>query len=451
MTEIIAVRFADGTKDYYFDPQGLDILPGDGLILDTSRGNEFATCSQGNRMVDESQVVQPLRPVIRLATQSDLNIVAANREKEKKAHHYCVERIAAHKLDMQLVKVECNFDSSKILFFFTAEARVDFRALVKDLAAAFHTRIELRQIGVRDEAKMLGGLGICGRPLCCSSFLRDFQPVSIKMAKTQNLSLNPTKISGTCGRLMCCLKYEQDAYEDAVRRCPKMESFVETPDGVGTVTHVNLLKEQVKVFLEDSHDPPKSFHNCEVCVVRNGKGKRPEGYIAPPPAELAKLRRPKDTEEEDVTFVPTLSTGAKTIAYTAPAAAPVSPPPAPKNEGGRRRSRGEGRPTKPAAPAPAPVEATPAPTGEREGKRPRNQRPRVANKPRPPRGEEPRTQDAPKGQSAKPQPPKVQATKPQSGDAPASQKPAPKRNNRRRWPPRDKKPKPQGDGNTQSS
>ena len=201
---------------------------------------------------------------------------------------------------MKLVEVEYNFEGNKILFFFTSEGRVDFRALVKDLAGIFHTRIELRQIGVRDEAKMLGGLGICGKPFCCATFLDEFQPVSIKMAKTQNLSLNPTKISGTCGRLMCCLKYEQDAYEDAVKRMPKPESFVETPDGVGNVCQVNLLREQVKVRLDDAPETPKCYHNCEICVVRNGKGKRPEGYVAPPPEELAKLRKtdPKEALEE---------------------------------------------------------------------------------------------------------------------------------------------------------
>ena len=224
-------------------------------------------------------------------------VVAKNREKEAKAFRICQEKIAQHGLEMKLVEVEYNFEGNKILFFFTAEGRVDFRALVKDLAGVFHTRIELRQIGVRDEAKMLGGLGICGRPFCCSGFLDEFQPVSIKMAKTQNLSLNPTKISGTCGRLMCCLKYEQEAYEDAVKRMPKQESFVETPDGVGTVCQVNLLKEQVKVRLDDSPETPKCYRNCEICVVRSGKGKRPEDYVPPPPEELAKRRYVAPREE----------------------------------------------------------------------------------------------------------------------------------------------------------
>lgn len=298
MTEIISARFKSGGKAYYFDPQGEQIKPGDGVIVETSRGIEYGECVKGNTQVDDSQVVQPLRPVVRLATQQDLETVEKNREKEKRAFDVCQEKILQHKLDMKLVDVEYSFDGSKILFFFTSENRVDFRSLVKDLASVFRARIELRQIGVRDEAKMLGGLGICGKPFCCSQFLDEFQPVSIKMAKTQNLSLNPTKISGTCGRLMCCLKYEQEAYEDAVKRCPKQESFVETPDGVGTVTGVNLLRETVKVRLDDEPESPRCFHNCEICVVRNGKGKRPDDYVPPAKEELEKLRKvtPKDEE-----------------------------------------------------------------------------------------------------------------------------------------------------------
>ena len=297
MTEIIGVRFKSGGKQYYFDPKGMQVESGQGVIIETSRGIEFGECIQGNTMVEDSAVVQPLRPLVRLATERDLEIVRRNKEKEARAFDICQEKIVQHGLEMKLVEVEYNFEGSKILFFFTSEGRVDFRALVKDLAGVFHTRIELRQIGVRDEAKMLGGLGVCGKPFCCATFLDEFQPVSIKMAKTQNLSLNPTKISGTCGRLMCCLKYEQEAYEDAVKRMPKAESFVETPEGVGTVASVNLLREQVKVRLDDAPETPKCFHNCEICVVRNGKGKRPEGYIVPPPEELAKLRKVTPVEE----------------------------------------------------------------------------------------------------------------------------------------------------------
>jgi len=291
MAEIIGVRFKSGGKQYYFDPQGISVVPGEGVIIETSRGVEYGECVKGNTVIPEEELVAPLRPVLRLATAEDEKAVEKNREREERAFRICQQKIAEHGLEMKLVEVEYTFDGSKVQFFFTSEGRVDFRALVKDLAAIFHTRIELRQIGVRDEAKMLGGLGICGKPFCCASFLDAFQPVSIKMAKTQNLSLNPTKISGTCGRLMCCLKYEQEAYEDAVKRCPKPESFVETPDGVGTVIAVNLLREQVKVRLDDSADMPKCYHNSEICVVRSGKGKRPEDYVPPPLAELAKRRR----------------------------------------------------------------------------------------------------------------------------------------------------------------
>ena len=290
MTEIISVRFRPGGKQYYFDPAGLTVAEGQSVIVETGKGLEYGTCVRRNTEVEDESVVQPLRPVVRLATEKDEKQVKENRGKEKDALRTCQQLVERHGLDMKLVQVEYSFDGNKIIFFFTSDGRVDFRALVKDLAGIFRARIELRQIGVRDEAKLLGGLGICGKPFCCAQFLDEFQPVSIKMAKTQNLSLNPTKISGTCGRLMCCLKYEQGAYEDAVKRCPKQESFVECPDGVGTVSAVNLLKEQVKVRLEDSTEQPKCYLTGEIRVVRPGKGKRPEGYEPPPKEELEKLR-----------------------------------------------------------------------------------------------------------------------------------------------------------------
>ena len=290
MTEIIGVRFKTGGKQYYFDPMGLTVANGQNVIVETGKGLEYGTCVRPNGFVNDQTVVQPLRPVVRLATEKDEKQVKENQRKEKEALGTCQKLIERHGLEMKLVRAEYSFDGSKIIFFFTAEGRVDFRALVKDLAGVFRARIELRQIGVRDEARMLGGLGICGKPFCCAQFLDEFQPVSIKMAKTQNLSLNPTKISGTCGRLMCCLKYEQCAYEDAVKRCPKQESFVECPDGVGNVSSVDLLKERVKVRLEDSTEQPKSYRVSEIRVVRNGKGKRPEDYVAPPKEELEKLR-----------------------------------------------------------------------------------------------------------------------------------------------------------------
>ena len=290
MTTVVSVRFRSGCKTYFFDPRELTVETGQDVIVETAQGPEFAQCSQGNHEVPDQQVVQPLRAVLRIATDNDRHTAAYNRGREKEAFEICQKKIAQHKLEMKLVRVECSFDGSKILFFFTADGRVDFRELVKDLAGVFRARIELRQIGVRDEAKMLGGLGICGRPFCCAQFMDEFLPVSIKMAKTQNLSLNPTKISGTCGRLMCCLKYEQDAYEDAVKRMPKNDSFVLTPDGPGNVSDVNLLKETVNVRLDDRTDGSRCYHNCEVCVLRNGKGsrdgivipdRRPERYVEP--------------------------------------------------------------------------------------------------------------------------------------------------------------------------
>ena len=274
MTTVISVRFRNGSKNYYFAPGDLVVQAGQDVIVDTAQGLEFVRCTEGNHDVEDDAIVQPLRTVVRIATDNDRHTAAYNRGRESEAFAICQKKILQHGLEMKLVRVECSFDGSKILFFFTADGRVDFRELVKDLASVFRSRIELRQIGVRDEAKMLGGLGICGRPFCCNQFLDDFIPVSIKMAKTQNLSLNPTKISGTCGRLMCCLKYEQDAYEDAVKRLPKAESFVITPDGPGNVSEVNALKETVTVRLDSHVETPRCYHNCEVCVLRSGKGSR---------------------------------------------------------------------------------------------------------------------------------------------------------------------------------
>ena len=301
MVEIISVRFKNGGKEYYFNPNGIQVQVGDGVIVETTRGTEYAQCVRANNMIDEIELTAPLRPIVRMATQEDMKLLEKNKEREKRAMDICQQKIAEHGLEMKLVSAEYSFDGSKILFFFTSEGRVDFRALVKDLAGTLHARIELRQIGVRDEAKLLGGLGICGKPFCCSQFLEEFQPVSIKMAKTQNLSLNPTKISGTCGRLMCCLKYEQEAYEDLVKRAPKQESFVETPDGAGTVSGINLLRQTAQVRLESDPESPKTYHNCELCVIRSGKGKRPEGYVEPPLAELAKLRRKEEDGSVPVT------------------------------------------------------------------------------------------------------------------------------------------------------
>lgn len=298
--EVVDIQFRPGQKIYFFDPDGQRYQPGDHVIIDTARGAEFGICAGGNHRIRPKDVVAPLRRVLRRANAQDEKIVAENRAKEKKAYDICLQKIADHKLDMQLVSAEVAFDGSKILFYFTADERVDFRELVKNLASVFHTRIELRQIGVRDKAKMVGGLGICGRPFCCATFLDDFQPVSIKMAKTQNLSLNPTKISGTCGRLMCCLKYEQDAYEDLIRTSPRMDSFVDTPEGRGTVVEIDLLRQRVKVRMEDEPETISVFANSDIAVLRSGKAKKNDPPI---PADLAPIsgggKRPRRTAEED--------------------------------------------------------------------------------------------------------------------------------------------------------
>ena len=279
LVEVVDIQFRPGQKVYFFDPAGKTYHTGDHVIMDTARGPEYGTCTGGNHKISVKEVVSPLRPVLRLASKQDEEAVARNLETEKRAYSLCLEKVAEMELDMQLVSAECAFDGSKILFFFTADERVDFRELVKSLASAFHTRIELRQIGVRDKARMVGGLGICGRPFCCATFLDDFQPVSIKMAKTQSLSLNPTKISGTCGRLMCCLKYEQDAYEDLIKNSPKVDSFVDTPQCRGTIVEVNLLRQKVKVRLEENPDTLAVCRNDEIEVFRSGKAKKTDPPI----------------------------------------------------------------------------------------------------------------------------------------------------------------------------
>lgn len=272
MAEVIGVRFKEVGKVYYFDPDGQTLKKGDRVIVETVRGIECGEVAMDNREIDDEEIIKPLKKLIRIATESDLEKVKENKIKEKNAFGICQQKIANHDLEMKLVDVEYTFDGGKVLFYFTADGRVDFRELVKDLAGVFKTRIELRQIGVRDESKMLGGLGICGRPFCCSSFLGEFQPVSIKMAKEQGLSLNPTKISGACGRLMCCLKYEQNAYEYLLKITPKPGAIVETAEGAGTVVDFSLLTGRLKVQLHDNPDaPPKFFHRKEVKLVRDAR------------------------------------------------------------------------------------------------------------------------------------------------------------------------------------
>lgn len=272
MAEVVGVRFKEVGKVYYFDPNGQQFKKGDRAVVETARGVECGEIAMENREVPDEEIVKPLKRIVRPANENDLRVVRENREKEDKAFSICAEKIRAHKLDMKLVDVEYTFDGSKILFYFTADGRVDFRELVKDLAGVFRTRIELRQIGVRDESKMVGGFGMCGRPFCCSSFLGDFQPVSIKMAKEQGLSLNPVKISGTCGRLMCCLKYEQESYEHLLRHTPKVGAVVETREGRGTVIENNLLTGLLKIRLDRRADAaPVVYERHDVKLIRDAQ------------------------------------------------------------------------------------------------------------------------------------------------------------------------------------
>ena len=346
MTEVISVRFRGGSKTYFFDPRGVQVRMGENVIVQTAQGLEFAACTQGNHEVADEAIVKPLSAIVRRATENDFRVVEYNRKREREAFHICEGKIADHGLEMKLVSVSVGFDSNKIVFYFTADGRVDFRELVRDLASVFRARIELRQIGVRDEAKMIGGLGICGRPFCCAQFLDGFMPVSIKMAKTQNLSLNPTKISGTCGRLMCCLKYEQNAYEDAAKRMPKVESFVQTPDGPGNVKGVELLRERVKVSLDSAPENLKTYRACEIKVLRNGKGSR-EGIEIP-----ERTARFVEEREEEELIQPVFSTSYYTDDHLAEAprrekmGIENDGKPRHRHRGGRRKSgsRPEGQP-----------------------------------------------------------------------------------------------------------
>ncbi len=264
MAEVVGIRFKEVGKVYYFDPDGMQFKKGDRAVVETARGVECGEIAMENREVDDSEIVKPLKRIVRPANENDLRVVRENRAKEQKAFSICEEKIRAHNLDMKLVDVEYTFDGGKILFYFTADG--------KDLAGVFRTRIELRQIGVRDESKMVGGFGMCGRPFCCSTFLGDFQPVSIKMAKEQGLSLNPVKISGTCGRLMCCLKYEQEAYEHLLRHTPKVGAIVETREGRGTVVENNLLTGMLKIRLERRPDAaPVVIERHEVKLIRDAQ------------------------------------------------------------------------------------------------------------------------------------------------------------------------------------
>ena len=295
--DVVSVKFRNRGKMYFFDPNGMALPTGETVIVETSKGLEVGDVVQANHTVPANRVTQPLRPVVRIATEGDKHVAEQCRKREREAYVVCKQKIEEHGLEMKLVDVECSFEGNKILFFFSSDGRVDFRDLVKDLAGIFRTRIELRQIGVRDEARMLGGLGICGRPFCCGTFMEEFQPVSTKMAKTQSMSLNPAKISGSCGRLMCCLRYEQAAYEELVKNVPKNGAFVETPDGYGNVTQVNILRQTVKVKLDGPGDDSiRSYDAEDVAAIPGG---RPRDGSQPPHVLVLKPKKAKAPEYPD--------------------------------------------------------------------------------------------------------------------------------------------------------
>ncbi len=430
MIEVVSIKFKNRGKCYFFAPNGLEIESGQKVIVETSKGLEIADCSRGNHQVAESAVVQPLRPVVRLATADDLRIAELNKRREKEAFEICQQKIAEHGLDMKLVGVECNFEGNKTMFFFTSDGRVDFRELVKDLAGIFRNRIELRQIGVRDEAKMIGGIGICGRPYCCNQFLDDFQPVSTKMAKVQSLSLNPTKISGSCGRLMCCLRYEQDAYESLIKSVPKQGAFVETKDGYGTAMQVNLLRQTVKVKLDnDSDDTLHLFKSNELAAVPGGRPKDGET----PPSVLHYVPEPEEPEEKEV------DSWAAPVAVAVaepPQAAPEAEQDASRKNNNRRRGKGS-RQGKPRAEVKVEVAAKPEAlqTGEKPQTRRKNQHHSEPGQKKPESG----AKNVPNQNGGKTnaknkatvKPVKIEA-KPQSADAPAAKDGAPRKNNHHR-------------------
>ncbi len=277
LVEVVGVKFKEAGKVYYFSPEKKDYEIGENVIVKTSRGLEFGFVSVSNKKVTGREIVQPLRSVERKATEDDIRRYECNKQLEKSAFDTCIKMIAKHKLDMKLIEAEYTFDNSKLLFYFSSDGRVDFRELVKDLASVFHTRIELRQIGIRDEAKMMGGIGVCGRPFCCSSFLSDFVQVSIKMAKEQNLSLNSAKISGTCGRLMCCLRYESEVYEEELKHTPPVDSKVSTPDGIGYVKEITPLSGMCKVLIPNKNgDVFKTYHRDKLTVISKGEPRKKE-------------------------------------------------------------------------------------------------------------------------------------------------------------------------------
>ena len=447
MTDVVSVKFKGRGKTYFFDPNGVDCRSGQQVVVETSKGLELAECVQGPHTVMDERIVPPLRPIIRVATADDLRVAELCKQREKEAFGICEEKIAAHGLDMKLVDVECNFEGNKILFFFTSDGRVDFRELVKDLASIFRARIELRQIGVRDEAKMLGGLGICGRPFCCHSFLEDFEPVSTKMAKTQSLSLNPAKISGSCGRLMCCLRYEQDAYEELVKTVPKNGAFVQTPCGYGNVCQVNLLRQKVKVKIDGDDDAPKAFDADEVATIPGGRPKPGE----PLPDIL--VIKPKEEEEEE--FLPIWSAPVEAVEK-----APDEEVYPAKDTGHKKQSKNRKRGKKPTQPKPAAEQAkketaeTPQAKkteGEapQQKKKPSKNRKRGPSKPKTPQSSEAKAPQAKQAEHSRKAPqqknptPAPQSKAPQQGGEKSPSNPPKKKNNYHRY---RGKPKPKAPG-----
>ena len=388
MAIIVGVRFQNAGKLYYFDPLETGAAAGDSVIVETARGQEIGEAVTGPTDVPDEDIVPPLRPVLRVATQEDLDHEEENKRKEKSAFDVCKQKISEHQLPMKLVSCEYTFDNTKLLFYFTAESRVDFRALVKDLASVFHVRIELRQIGVRDEARMMGGLGICGRPLCCSRFLGDFHPVSIKMAKEQNLSLNPTKISGACGRLMCCLQYEEDFYEKTSRAMPRVGKPVHTPDGDGIVAEVNILKETVRVRINKGNDMTE-LKDYPADQVQRLNGQQPQ----PAPKQSAPEDEP-DPEVMRALHAAEMDVPDDDADQQLPPDDSVDETPAEQPAASRRRPNQRSR--------------EPRPENQEGGRKNEGQRPEGARKPGdPPRGRNPR------GHASR-------------GPAPAQQTPAPK-------------------------
>ena len=409
MAMVIRVRFKRAAKLYDFDPNGLDLHNGMNVVTETARGVELGECMSGIMDMPDERLVLPLKPIIRIATEQDLATQKRNEQAEKEAFDIAIDRIAEHKLEMKLVDVEYAFDHSKIIFYFTANGRVDFRMLVKSLASIFKTRIELRQIGVRDEAKMLGGIGICGRPYCCSQFLDDFQPVSTKMAKVQSMSLNPSKISGACGRLMCCLRYEQAAYEELVKAVPKVGAFVETPAGYGTVSSVNILRSSLKVKLDgQGEDVFKNYQADEIAVIPGGRPKPGE----PLPSLLKDRPKPVREEEpkEDPWALPQLFAD-EVYGDKKPERA-RTPESGEKKKRPRRRSRGHG--------GKKPADAQAAPKAAQEGAKSKGQ-PRQKSQPNRKSGAR-KPGDKPAGENAERSRAKAQPPKPAEGAAPNGEK-----------------------------